>query len=85
MKMDTFNELKKESFKKPVFLVMIDGKNIVCDNVEFLPFLDDKTLGQYIAELDIFYSDKCKALEDRITKLEMANKELLQAIKSLNK
>ena len=51
MTTNTFNELKKKSYEKPVFLVMIDGKNIVIDNLQDLGF-KDSTLGKYLEQLE---------------------------------
>ena len=84
MKMDTFNELKKESFKKPSFLVMENGVNKVVNELDNLGFKDKKLI-DYMNELENGYNDKIKALEERLTNIEKINKELLEAVKSLNK
>lgn len=84
MKMDTFNELKKESFKKPSFLVMENGKNKVVNELDDLGFKGKKLI-DYINELENGYNDKIKALEERLNNVEQINKELLEAVKSLNK
>ena len=84
MTTNTFNELKKKSYEKPVFLVMVDGKNIVIDNLQDLGF-KDSTLGKYLEQLETSYNAKIKGLESKIDKQDKIIQELISAIKTLNK
>lgn len=84
MKMDTFNELKEKSKNGKVFIVMENGKNIVCENINDLPFLST-TLGEYITNLEKGYNDKLEALEDKAEKQEKIINELTSALRTLNK
>ena len=84
MTMDIFNQLKKESRNGKVFLIMEHGKSIICKNIFDLPFLD-KTLGDYMLDLEASYNDRLSTLEGKLNKQELAINELLSAIKQLNK
>ena len=84
MKMDTFNELKEKSKNGKVFIVMENGKNIVCENINDLPFLST-TLGEYMKDLEKGYNEKIQALQNKVSKLDAINKELQSALKTLNK
>ena len=84
MTTNKFNELKNESKNGKVFLVMENGEHIVITDIAVLPFLDT-TLGNYLEDLENSYNAQIIALESKIDKQEKIIKELVSAIKTLNK
>lgn len=84
MKMNTFNELKKASKKKPSFLVMENEEHKVVSELDNLGF-KDTTLAKYLEQLETSYNAKIEGLESKIDKQEKIIQELISAIKTLNK
>ena len=83
MDINTFNELKKKSYNKKVFLVMENGEQVIIEDLKDMPFLNT-TLGIHLKGMDVFYKEQIKELQDKIDKQDKIIKELTSAIKTLN-
>lgn len=79
-----FEELKEKSKNGIVFHVLKNNEWVVCENIGILPFLDDTLENVYTKEKNAL-NLKIEALEKRCEKQEAIIKELIEAIKTLNK
>jgi len=83
MDINIFNEFKKKSYSKKVFLVMENGEQVIIDDLKDMPFLNT-TLEIYLKGMDNFYKEQIKDLQETIDKQDKVIKELISAIKTLN-
>ena len=84
MTQNEYNALIEASKTNDAFLVCKNKKYWVCQNVGLLPF-NETTLANYLQEEKNAYNKKLEALERRCEKQDAIIKELVEAIKTLNK
>lgn len=84
MNTNELNELKKQSKNGIAFMVMLNGKYLVINDIKDLPYCDT-TLKAYLDSMDAFYKEQLQELQNKSDKQDKIINELINAIKELNK